>query len=71
MPITELIPQIRALSRADKLRAMQFLVSELAKEEGITSVCEGETSFATLHNSQAAAHQLTQFLEEQKQIQNA
>jgi hypothetical protein len=34
--ITELLPKIQALPRADKLRLMQFLVSELAREEGIT-----------------------------------
>ena len=34
--ITELLSRVRALPRADKLRLMQFLVSELAREEGIT-----------------------------------
>ena len=34
--ITELLPKIQALPRADKLRLVQFLVSELAREEGIT-----------------------------------
>ena len=33
MPLTELLPVLRELSRADKLRVMQFLVLELAKEE--------------------------------------
>ncbi len=33
MPLTEVLPTLRELSRADKLRAMQFLVSELAREE--------------------------------------
>jgi len=70
MLITELLPQLRELSRADQLRVMQFLVSELAKEEGLTSVSEVETCVERLHNSHTAAHQLTQFLEEQKQIQN-
>ena len=31
----DLLPKLRALPRADKLRVMQFLVSELAKEEGL------------------------------------
>lgn len=30
---TELLPSLKELSRADKLRAMQFLVFELAREE--------------------------------------
>ncbi|RMF27927.1 MAG: hypothetical protein D6759_16785 [Chloroflexi bacterium] len=34
-PVTELLPQIQALPRADKLRLMWFLVLELAREEGI------------------------------------
>ncbi len=33
MNITELLPQLRKLKRADKLYVMQFLVSELAQEE--------------------------------------
>lgn len=34
--VTDLLPKLRELSRADKLRVMQFLVAELAKEEGVT-----------------------------------
>jgi len=33
MELIELLPALRELNRADKLRLMQFLVSELAKEE--------------------------------------
>jgi len=33
MGVTELLPQLRKLKRADKLYVMQFLVSELAQEE--------------------------------------
>jgi hypothetical protein len=33
MELAELLPTLRELDRHDKLRAMQFLVSELAKEE--------------------------------------
>ena len=36
MLATELLPQVQALPRADKLRLMQFLVFEFAREEGIT-----------------------------------
>jgi len=35
MQLSELLPNLRELDRPDKLRAMQFLVSELAKEEDI------------------------------------
>ena len=33
MTVTQLLPQLRQLSRLDKLHVMQFLVSELAEEE--------------------------------------
>jgi hypothetical protein len=33
MSLAELIPTLRELSRADKLRAMQFLLQELARGE--------------------------------------
>lgn len=34
MSISELAPILSGLDRADKLRAMQLLIQELAKEEG-------------------------------------
>lgn len=33
MEVAELLPTLRELNRSDKLRVVQFLVSELAKEE--------------------------------------
>jgi hypothetical protein len=33
--LPELVPAVRALSRADKLRLIQLLVVELAREEGV------------------------------------
>lgn len=35
MSVMELLPVLRELGRADKLRVMQFLVSEIAREEGL------------------------------------
>jgi hypothetical protein len=35
MSLTELLPVVHALSRADKLRLMQVLVADIAGEEGI------------------------------------
>jgi hypothetical protein len=35
MSLTELFPAIKMVSRADKLRLMQFLVIDLAQEEGV------------------------------------
>ncbi len=34
MTLIDLLPSLRELDRADKLRAMQFLIIELAREEG-------------------------------------
>ncbi|MEW6212781.1 MAG: hypothetical protein AB1631_30930 [Acidobacteriota bacterium] len=34
MAVAELLPALKELPRADKLRVMQFLLSELAREEG-------------------------------------
>ncbi len=34
MSVAELLPTLKELPRADKLRIMQFLISELAREEG-------------------------------------
>lgn len=36
MSLTELIPNLQKLERADKLRALQFLSFELAKEESVS-----------------------------------
>jgi hypothetical protein len=33
MPLTELMSQVQELSKIDKLRLMQFLATELVKEE--------------------------------------
>ncbi len=35
MTITEVIPMIESLTHADKFNLMQFLLAQLAKEEGI------------------------------------
>ena len=42
MSLTELYPNIKLLERADKLRLVQFLVVELAQEEGISLLRAGE-----------------------------
>ena len=35
MTITEVLPTLRTLNRQDKIRAIQFLESEVAKEDSI------------------------------------
>lgn len=39
MPVTELLPNLQKLSRADKLKVMQFLIFELFKEEEEVKNC--------------------------------
>ncbi|MEG3839121.1 hypothetical protein [Microcoleus sp. herbarium14] len=71
MPIAQLFPLLSHLSRVDKLRVIEFLVSELAKEEGLANLESKDNYFEMLHNSDEGARQLAQFLEEQKKLQNA
>ncbi|NJK69292.1 MAG: hypothetical protein HC941_24690 [Microcoleus sp. SU_5_3] len=71
MPIAQLLPLLGNLSRVDKLKIIEFLASELAKEENLANLEPANNDFEMLHNSQEGARQLAQFLEEQKQLQNA
>jgi len=65
--ITELLPQVRGLPRSDKLRLMQFLVSELAQEDGITLLQSDEDYpiWTPYHAFDAAATLLNVLREEQ------
>ncbi len=47
MTITELYPQVQLLPHADKLRLMQFLISEFAREEQISLESPVEKSVNT------------------------
>jgi hypothetical protein len=67
MSITELLPALKTLSRAEKLRVMQFLVQELAMEEEASLLQTG----ATYHiwsplNSHKAAQTLATMLEDEQ-----
>jgi hypothetical protein len=70
MSLTELLPAIHALPRADKLRLMQVLVAEIASEEAVAlpspamvhtiwtpydAYDAAETLLQVLHKDQAAA----------------
>jgi hypothetical protein len=70
MILNELLPMLQSLSRAEKLRAIEFLASELAKEE---DEAQQKPSFSsvTLYNSFEAAHTLAKLLEEDKRANNA
>lgn len=67
MSLTELYPTVKELPRADKLRLMQFLVFELAQEEGISLLTAGaEYPVWTPINAFGAAETLMKLLENHK-----
>jgi hypothetical protein len=72
MNITDLLPTLQKLSRTDKLKVMQFLVQEMAKEEETLSLKPGATYYVwSPYNSHNAAQKLATLLEENKQTSNA
>jgi len=71
MSNSELLAQLRQLSRAEKFQLIQFLIAELAKEEGIVMGNEAAEIMYSVHTSNSAAEQLMQLVEiENKQTQN-
>lgn len=67
----ELLDQLRQLSPAEKFQIMQFLIAELAKEEGIIMGNEAAEIMYSVHTSNSAAEQLMQLVEiENKPTQN-
>lgn len=63
MVIAELFPTLKNLSRADKLKVMQFLISELAQEEDLNLKSGATYTVWSPLNSHEASHQLAQLLE--------
>lgn len=67
MLLTELFPAVKELPRADKLRLMQFLVVDLAQEEGISLLAaNAEYPIWTPLNAFGAAETLLKMLENHK-----
>jgi len=65
MSLVDLLPTVRALPRADKLRLMHLLIAELAREEGIPLVEEqGSYPIWTPYNAFDAAATLWQALDQ-------
>jgi hypothetical protein len=65
MPITELLPVLQKLPKVDKLRLIQFLVFELAKDEGINLFVSGQSyPIWTPHDAFDAANILLNALQE-------
>ena len=60
MSLIELLTTARALCRADRIRLVQCLIADLAREEGITPLEEGTAYpiWTPLHAFEAAATML-------------
>ncbi|KYC40414.1 hypothetical protein WA1_26750 [Scytonema hofmannii PCC 7110] len=72
MSIADLLPTLQKLSRADKLKVMQFLVQEMATVEEILSLQPGETYHVwSPYNSHKASQKLATLLKEDKQTSDA
>jgi hypothetical protein len=71
MPLTELLPILQELSRADKLRVLQFLVLELAKEEGALLTPEASYPIWSPYEAFDAAAVLLKVLESEKSSEHA
>ncbi len=66
MLATELLPKVQSLPRIDKLRLMQFLVFELARDEGITLQPGEDYPIWTPYNAFDAATTLLSVLREEQ-----
>jgi hypothetical protein len=71
MTTTDLFSTLRGLPRVEKLKAMQFLIAELAKEEEPTLQAGATYSLWSPLNSHEAAHKLGQLLESDRMARNA
>jgi hypothetical protein len=64
--LPQLLPTVRTLSRADKLRLIGILAEELAREEGLALLAEGEAyPVWSPHEAQEAAAALLQALRQE------
>ena len=70
MTITEVLPTLKALNRKDKIRAIQFLANEVAKEEEVYFEERKNYEFWSLRNSHEAAAGLRKLIDEEKASRN-
>jgi hypothetical protein len=66
MTVTELLPTLKSLTHTDKIRAIQFLANEIAREEEIWFNENQEHEFYSQYESFEAAKVLMNLLEEEK-----
>jgi hypothetical protein len=68
MTIAEVLPTLKALNHKDKIRVIQFLANEVAREEGVYFE-EGKTyEIYSPYESFEAAEQLRQLLKENEGV---
>ena len=72
MNIVELLPKLQALPRGEKLRVVEFLVGEIAREEDLQPLVSGAAYqiWSPFDSSEAAAT-LQSLLEEERREQHA
>ena len=66
MTITEVLLTLKALNHKDKIRAIQFLANEVAKEEDSIFVNNQEHEFVSQTDAFEASRVLQKLLDEQK-----
>jgi hypothetical protein len=66
MTITEALPTLKALNHKDKIRAIQFLANEIAKEEDSAFFDNQEHEFISQTDSFEASQVLQKLLDEHK-----
>jgi len=67
MSFTELVPALRGLPKADKLRVIELLAGDLAREENAEQLPAGASCpIWSPHNAFDAARTLMQLLEQER-----
>jgi hypothetical protein len=64
MQLSDILPALHQLPRADRFRAVQFLTTELAQDEGVL-LAGAEYPIWSPHEAHEAAATLTGYLREQ------
>lgn len=68
MTIVELLPQLQALPSVEKLRIVQFLIGEIAREEALQPLIPGANyKISSPYNAYDAVTTLEDLLEQDKQ----
>jgi hypothetical protein len=66
MTVTEILPTLRALNHKEKIRVIQFLANEVAREENILFAENQDHEFISQTDSFEASLVLQKLIEERK-----